>query len=163
MITLYEMTDQYKQLVELADSSDDPAEQQAFSDTLESLEGEIEEKLHGCAIVVKTIDANVDALEAEIDRLTARAKGMKGSRDRLKLYMETSMTTLGIEKVKGKLYTVAMQNNPPKVEITDETAVTDAYIFVVTSPDKKKMADDLKAGVVVPGAQLVRTKSLRIR
>lgn len=49
------------------------------------------------------------------------------------------------------------------VNITDEVRIPNQYIKVETKVDKDALRRDLKAGLVVEGAELVTNKSLQIR
>ena len=87
MSTLYELTNEYMALLEMAEDPDiDP---QAFADTLEALGGELESKLvaasesgDGNAItaIAKEMDDNknlVDSLYAEWERTSAELEAAK--------------------------------------------------------------------------------------
>ena len=74
-MTLYELTGQYLELLEMAE--EDILDQGIIKDTLEGLDGEIEDKAEKIEIVLKTLDSNVDMLEKEINRLELRKKHMK--------------------------------------------------------------------------------------
>ena len=69
-MTLYELTDDYKALLQLAEDPDcDP---EVLADTMEGLEGAIEEKAEGYAIVMKELEATEQKIKTEVDRLNAR-------------------------------------------------------------------------------------------
>ena len=67
MNSLYHLTTDYQQLLNLL--YDGEVDQQTVMDTLDALEDAIEDKADGYAVIIKTIDADVDAIEAEIKRL----------------------------------------------------------------------------------------------
>ena len=70
MNTLYELTSEYLQLLEMAEDPD--VDLQTIADTMEAIGGEIEDKADGYARVMKQIEANAAGIKAEIGRLTAR-------------------------------------------------------------------------------------------
>ena len=49
------------------------------------------------------------------------------------------------------------------VNITDEVRIPNQYIKVETKIDKEALRRDLKAGLVVEGAELVTNRNLQIR
>jgi len=160
---LYELASQYQELIPLAENADDEADLQAFYDTLDGLQGEIGEKLENCAAVVKTIDAEAEAIAAEEKRLATRRRALQNSADRLKAYMRDGMDAAQMVKHKGKLFTISLQDNPPAVVVDDEASLPRDYCRVKVEPDKTAIKDALKNGVEVPGVHLEHTKSLRIR
>ena len=60
-LKLYELTDNYQKLLEMADEADP----QAFEDTLEALQDEINHKAENLAKVIRTYEAEAKALEEE--------------------------------------------------------------------------------------------------
>jgi len=66
--------------------------------------------------------------------------------------------------VKGTLFTISIQNNPPSVNIQDDATVPEKY-YIPQPPklDKRALIEDLKAGAQYEGIELVQTKGVRIR
>lgn len=160
---LYKLTKEYENLAILAADAADPAEGQAFTDTLEGLAGEIEAKVLNCAAVVKTIEGERDAADGERKRLAARVASLDNACDRLKAYMQSGMETARLEKIKGELFTVAIQNNPPRVKVDNEAAIPPEYKKIVTTIQAAEISKALKSGIEVIGAHLEQSRSLRIR
>lgn len=163
MLKLYDLAAQYEELVPLAENADDEAELQAFYDTLDGLQGEISDKVENCAAVVKTLCAQVDAIKVEEKRLGDRRRAIENSAERLKLYMRNGMESAQMDKVKGKLFTITIQSNPPAVVIDDEVKLPADCKKIKVEVNKAVIAERLKAGTAVPGAHLEHGKSLRIR
>jgi hypothetical protein len=159
---LYELTDQYQSLIDLAESSEGE-DQQAFTDTIEALAGEIDEKVINGAAVVKTLEANALAVAAEAERLDKRRKTLAAVATHLKNYMQRCMESAGIPQVKNDLFTVSVQTNPASVAIKNEDEIPPEFMRVKREPDRATIARTLKDGGAVPGCELVQTKSLRIR
>ena len=65
--SIYELTEDYMNLLAMAEDPD--IDEQAFMDTLEGIEGALEDKADGYAKVMKQLEANADGLDAEIKRL----------------------------------------------------------------------------------------------
>jgi hypothetical protein len=162
---LYEMTRAYDELFSAAVDGDwDEASMVAFDGMLNGLEDDIEQKLLGIARVVKNLSAEEKALKDEIDRLAAKRNAITNSLDRLKAYAQTGMVALGLDKVSDSVFTVAMQANPPSVEVFDEDLIPgDYWVPVEPRLDKTRVKEAIKAGQDVPGAQLVQTKGIRFR
>ncbi len=162
MNTLYELTSEYLQLLEMAEDPDvDP---ETLADTMEAIGGEIEDKADGYARVMKQIEANAAGIKAEIDRLTARKTSMENNVKRMKESLQAAMEVTGKKKFKTALFSFYIQKNPASLKIDDLEAVPES--FLVPQPPKVDSAaikDALKAGAVYDFAHLEQGESLRIR
>lgn len=161
-MTLYELNEKYQQLLDMVESGDvDP---QTLADTMEAVEGEIEDKLEGCACIVKQMEADAVSLKTEEDRLTARRKSLENNTKRMKEYMQLIMIQIGKPKVKTRLFNMNIQKNPASAEILDIDNVPSGF-WTVPAPTVNKSAvrDYLKENGDQEWAKLVQTESLRIR
>jgi predicted ribosome quality control (RQC) complex YloA/Tae2 family protein len=160
---LYELTQAYQDLIAFAENCNDEADLTAFRDTMEGLTGELNEKLENCAKVVKTIEAQEKAIDEERKRLTDRADALAASSNRLKSYMTDAMKLTDTKKVKGELFTIALQKNPPRVAVENEAEIPDSFFKIERTLVRSSVGEALKAGTVVPGCHLEYGESLRIR
>lgn len=157
---LYELTDNYMQLVELADQLDE----ETFRNTLESIQDSIEDKVENTAKVIKSIEADVLAIKEEEKRLKERRQSLETKIDNIKDYLKEQLEKTGIDKVKRPTITVSIQNNPPKAEIVDEKTIPLTYkIPQPAKLNKKAILEAMKNGEKVPGAVLVQERGLRIK
>lgn len=159
---LYELTQAYENINNLMD--DETMDTAVLETALQQIEADITAKCQNIAILMKGLEAEIDAHKAEEKRLAERRRALEGKRDWLKNYLATELDKVGLEKVKAGVFTVALQNNPPAVEITGQ--VPAEFVTIIPEqyqPDKKRIAEYLKAGNVVDWAQLKQGKSLRIR
>jgi len=159
---LYELGESYTTLLEKIESGEFQFDD--LKDTLEAIEEAIELKVENIAKIVKTTESEAEIVKLEEKRLAERRKALENSAERLKQYAEDELRKTGIQKVKGKLFTIALQKNPPSVEVFSESDIPENYYRVVTqkSIDKKSILEVLKAGESVPGVSLKQTESLRI-
>jgi predicted nuclease with TOPRIM domain len=157
---LYELTDNYMQLIELADQLDE----ETFRNTLESIQDSIEDKVENTAKVIKSIEADVLAIKEEEKRLKERRQSLETKIDNIKDYLKEQLEKTGIDKVKRPTITVSIQNNPPKAEIVDEKTIPLTYkIPQPAKLNKKAILEAMKNGEKVPGAVLVQERGLRIK
>lgn len=156
---LYELSQSYLEVLELIEEGDTD-----LTDTLESITDAIEDKVENIAKLVKTVEAEAAGVESEEKRLADRRKSLQNHAKRLKQFAEEAMIATGQKKIKGPLFTVAIQKNPPSVQVSDESLIPKVY-FVAQAPklDKKEVLQDLKNGVAVPGAEIHQGESIRIR
>ena len=95
-----------------------------------------------------------DALQNEIDRLTNRKRMVERLDKRLKEYVHLCMLKAGMKKLEYDTFTVAVQKNPPSVEVVDEEKISGGYKEIIRTVkiDKKRLLDDMKAGAEIDGA-----------
>ena len=162
-MTLYSLTNEYIQLLNMAEDED--IDEQVLTDTMAGLDGEIEEKADGYAKVITQINADADALDKEIARLTAKRNAMRNSADRIKKTLELSMIITGKTKFKTTLFSFGIQKNPASLKLdVDDIAVPQE--FKIPQPDKvdkTAIKKALKDGAQFDWCHLEQTESLRIR
>lgn len=160
---LYELATNYQQVWNMVDDPD--TDLAVIEDTLQSIEGAINEKAVNIVQLVRSLEADAEIIKAEEKRLTDRRRVIENRVKWFKQYIQHQMELAGLDKIKTPLLTLALQNNPPRVEIDNLTELPGEYIeqridYVV---DKKRIKDAIQSGREVPGARLVQGKSLRIR
>jgi len=164
-MTLYELTAEYQQILELAEDPDIPEE--VLADSLETLSLDIEDKADGYAKVIAQLNADASVLKAEIDRLTARKRTIERNVDRMKDSLKTAMILTGKTKFKTELFSFNVQKNPVAVVIDEQYIenIPEEYLIPQDPKvDKQKLKDDLKAGRDLEGiAHLEQTEGVRIR
>ncbi len=156
---LYELTEQMRSLERLADETDESLDQ-AIRDTFEALSAEFDDKAVALIQVTRNMEADVDALDAEIKRLHARRKARQVRIQWLRDYLRDNMQASGISKIECPLFTISLRKPAQKVEIEDTGKLPPEYVVVQDPvPDKRKILADLKAGNDVPGAHIVEGKA----
>ncbi len=149
MATLYELTSDYAQLLDLmGDPETDP---QTIGDTMEGLEGEMSLKIDSYATVIKSLEADNDMDKKEIERLQKRVNSRDKNIQRMKDAMMVSMQTLDMKKLPTehyKIYLVANGGLAP-LKITGEVPAE----YCKLSPDNTLIREALKEGEL-PFAEL---------
>ena len=158
MNTLYELTGQYAELLSAIESGDIPEE--AISDTLEALGGELDEKIDSVACIIKQLDSEAIAIKAEKAKLADRQSVKEHQRDRLKDYIRQAMQLAGKKKVETSRNCVSVGKAQPKAVITNLDALKSRndiwkpYDYRETNVDKTSLKALLQAGEQIPGAAL---------
>ena len=162
MSTLYELTENYKTVLEM---TDDPAiDPQCIIDTLEAISGEIEDKADGYAKVIKEAEGRAVMLTAEIDRLTERKKAIALNVSRMKDSLKAAMQTVGKEKIKTDLFSFGIQKNPPSVAIDKPEDIPGEFLIQQEPKiDKKAILSAIKDGAQFDFAHIEQSESVRIR
>lgn len=135
-------------------------DEQAIADTLESLEGEITEKLKDYAAVIKNLESDVVGMKAAEKDIATRRKYLENTIERMKSVVDLSMNAHQIERIDDDpRFKIGYRKCAPSVEIVNEDELPD-HVFVPQDPaiDKKLLLQLLKDGEKVPGARLVTDK-----
>jgi hypothetical protein len=163
MAKLRDITGQYKELLDLANSDEIPAE--AIRDTLQAIEGEFEQKAIKVADVIHNIESDISQIDKEIKRLQARKKVVENRKESIRDFLINNMEACNISKISCPLFTITLVKGRDVVVVDDEDDLPDQYITVKTStaPDKAALLAALKEGTI-DGAHLEKSKpSLRIK
>ena len=161
MAKLYELTQNYNNLLDLLDNPEIP--QEMIVEAINAVGEELEDKAENLAKVIKSIEVDVAGLREEEQRLSTRRKSLENRVTNLKEYLDSAMKATGKTKIKGKVFTLAIQKNAPSVNIVDENVIPEQYFVVKKELSKKEILAALKEGQEVPGAAIKQTESLRIR
>lgn len=160
MTTLYELTDSYKQLIELAEDNDSAA----IRDTLDSIDEAFEDKAENTAKVIRDLETQSEAKKTEAKKLKERATTLDNQAKQLKKYLIDQLELTNRTKIQGELFTVSVQNNPASVHVEDETKIPRDY-FTEQEPklDKTRIKNELKNGLEINGAELKQSQRLTIK
>lgn len=80
MATLYELTAEYKELLDMAEEQN--LTQADIKDTLEGMDYEFEDKADGYAKVLRSLDGKEEAISSEIKRLTEMKRVVANNKKR---------------------------------------------------------------------------------
>lgn len=160
---LYDLESQYNDLLDMLQEDMDN-EQLAIM--LEGMTGKVEEKIENTAKVMKSLEADAAAIDAEIQRLMKRKTVIGNNVQSLKNNIESTMRNLDIQQIKGTLHTISFKKNPPKLNVISESHIPyEYYSEPVVEPklDRKKLLDALKAGLELDGVGIVQETALQIK
>lgn len=153
MQSLMQLTDEYLELQKYAGSID-PEEQQAFLDTLEGIDYEVGLKVDSYVVVLKSIDANIELIEEEIDRLEKIVLALKNNKSKMNDTLKQAMVLMDKNEIEGKLHKVKVVKNGGKkpLVITDE--VPNNFQKLIFEDDNAKIRKALENGEELPFAHL---------
>lgn len=162
MSNLYQLTNNYETVLNML--YDEEVDEQMILDTLEGIEGEIEDKADGYAKIIKELEARRDTRKAEAKRLTDSAKIFENRVNTLKQNLFNTMKSTGKTKFATVLFTFNIAKNGGKQVLTIDGNVPKKYTKTVIENDTDKIRADLEAGKELPFAHLEpRGESLRIK
>lgn len=162
MSTMYELTDNFMAVLEMASDPEIPPE--AIADTLEGIEGEIELKAQSYAIIIKELEGEAVKLKTEETRLLSKRKSLENNIKRIKDNLFNAMKITGKEKFKTDLFSFGIQKSPAKLVIDDLSLIPKKY-YVEQAPklDEQRLKSDLKSGIECEYAHLEQGEHVRIR
>ena len=165
MATLYQLTDDYLTLLEMAEDPD--IDEQALKDTMEGIEGALEIKAEGYAKIIRMLEGDAAACDAESKRLRNKKQAIERNIDRMKAALQYAMQATGKTKFKTPLFSFNIQKNTPSVVMDEQYIENIPERFLIhKDPEINRAAikSAIKAGEDVGGiAHLEQTESLRIR
>ena len=162
MSTLYELTNDYLTLLDMAEDPD--VEEDVLRDTMEGIEGEIEIKADGYARVMKQLEATSANLEYEEKRLMNRRKTIDRNIKRMKQALQDAMVATDKRKFKTDLFSFSIRKNPASVVIDHETSIPPEFLIPQDPKiDKKAIKAAIDRGDDITFAHLEQGESLIIR
>ena len=146
MTALYQITAQHKELLALAETDEDM--QKAIADTMESIEGEFNDKAFSLISVSKSMGAYIPSIDSEIKRLQDRKRSIENKQKSMAEYLRLNMHETGITKIECPLFTITLCKGRDVVEIIDADKIPAEYLNIKTTmtPMKKELGVALKAG-----------------
>ncbi|HIR13217.1 MAG TPA: siphovirus Gp157 family protein [Candidatus Choladousia intestinavium] len=165
MSSLYELTEAYDTVLEML--YDPEVDEQAVIDTLDGIEGEIEDKADNYARLIRELQADADKLKEEEQRMAARRRSLESRADRLKRNLQANLEFIGKTKFKTALFTFSISPNGglQPLTITENLGEIPGKYLIPQPPvpDKDKIRELLKSKEVEWAHLEPRGKSLRIR
>lgn len=152
---LYGITDEYKQLMDLAGTCD-PEEMQTLNDTIEAKQGEWLVNVDGLIGLIKAVDNQEKVFDEESKRCAAKKKALRDFSDRVKGIVKANMEELGEKEIRTAVHKLKIVGNGGKQPLNIFGEVPEDYIKteVIKSDDKEKIRAALEAGVELPFARL---------
>lgn len=155
---LYELTEEMNNLMN--------SEEEVTETALQKVFGDIQVKAQSICQFITVLESDAEAFKAEEKRIAERRKAMENRAKQIKEYVKMNMQALSIPEIKAGTFTLKLQDNPPAVEVLNESAIPARFFTIIPETkqlDKKRVADAIKAGESIEGARLTRGQSLRIK
>jgi hypothetical protein len=175
MSALYNLIGEYKifeeqleTFCEMVDSGEMP--EQAVWDTLDALQGDINEKLDNIACIYKQTMYEAAMMKAEEVNMRNRRHAKEAAAERLKKYMETSMQAVGMTKVETARNRLSFRKSE-KVKIDDEDYFVqwaqeynpDLLTYKAPEPNKTVIKKIISSGQPIEGCRIEPCMNLQIK
>ena len=168
-MSLYSIATEYERFLIMLEEGDIPEE--AISDTLESIEGELSEKVDNIISVIKNMRAEAEAIKAEVKELTERARLKQKKAESLLNYINETLARIGMSRYESARHKVSYRKSQA-LEVADEDALID---FLATngyddllkyekpSINKTELKLAIDRGVSFPGAEIKKKLNIQIK
>ena len=162
--TLYDLGDAFNGVMDLV--LDETMDLTVLEECLQTIEADITVKCENGIGLIRSLENLRDGMKTEAQRLTERQRIIDNRIRSIKEWYQRNLDAMGKSKVETLRGTMAVQNNPPSLKVTDAEQIPICYLTFVPARyevDKDAVKTALKAGEEVPGAHLEQGRSLRIR
>ncbi|STZ14007.1 Siphovirus Gp157 [Moraxella caviae] len=156
-----EIQNRLAQLGELLETGDTPSQDEIQA--LLDLQGDLSDKLINYGKFIKNTQSDIDGLDGEIKRLTAKKKALQNRTEILKANMLSAMIENGIDKIADPIMPIRLQNSPASVRLDIDAAnLPQEFQNIEIKANSTAIKKALKDGVVIDGVTLVQNKHVRI-
>lgn len=167
MAYLYELTDEYSELLRRYEEAETDEEAAAIVDEMDKLQVDIKVKAENYARLMKIKDAEAGGLGKEIQRLQKKKKSAEGFRDWLKESIRVAMLQLGTPDIGTNIGCWHLQDNPMSCDVVDIALVPEEFRKPIEIPytvDKEKAKAHFKeTGEIIPGLDINVKVGIRFR
>lgn len=164
-IKLYELTEAYTSALDLFTDPEQSFNADLIADTLESIELDFDEKVINTAAIIKSMQAEADAIRNAIASMAARQKSLENRADDLKVYLLRNMQAVGKKQVKSPWLVVNVQKSPASLNVIDQSLIPDIFKeeVVTVKIDKVAIKNAWSDDTPIDGCELVQGEHLRIK
>ncbi|MBU4609185.1 siphovirus Gp157 family protein [Achromobacter sp. GG226] len=136
-----------------------------LADTLESIEGDLEEKAQHIVAYVRDLEGDAEKIKKAEAEMAARRKAIESRVARIRAYVLDTMVKNGIKKIPCSWFVISVAKSPPAVEIFDADKLPRDYFAEPPPPvpSKTLIKKAIEDGFEVPGARLTQGVRLAIK
>jgi hypothetical protein len=121
------------------------------------------QKVDGYVVTLDRMMAEAEYFKLKAEEFLAVSKGIVNARELLMGHLKACMEMMQVSEIQGNDWRFKIQSAAPAVKISNEDLIPKEYTreVVEIKIDKKRIAEDLKLSVPVPGAHLETTTYVR--
>ena len=155
MAKLYEIVSELQDFVTQNEGLED---EQAYKDTLEALQGELDDKVSQWARCIKNLDAEKTAVKEEADRLAAKAKSIDNQISHMKSTLMMFLKAAGRDKAGDAVIKASIAKNGGKapliVDYINAEDLPQEFQKVTVTANNDAIRDALEHGVELDWARI---------
>ena len=165
MAMLYDLTNEYMYVGTLLSDSETAEDLDAAIQQFENVKAPSERKWNAVARIVRNLNAEAEACDAEGKRLVSKAKARRNAADRVMQYVHYVMESHGLTEIKTDIGKFRIAKNPWSVAVLDESKVPEE--FLIPQPPKVDktaiMQRFRESGEIIDGCDMVQREGVRFR
>ena len=164
-MNIYEINKNIQDVIENGFVADEETGEILFDQTnLEELEDQFDAKIDSVACYIKDLDALNNAIKEEKKALDERKAVNEKKIESLKKYIGNALRLRDMRKFESAKNKISFRKST-SVEILNADQIDKKYIIekVTAVPNKKQIAEDLKAGKEVVGCSLITKNNLVVK
>ncbi|MEY4719612.1 MAG: hypothetical protein RL563_2230 [Pseudomonadota bacterium] len=161
MTALYQLSANYIAAMDFLTDPENDIDTQTTLDTLEGLDGQIDDKIISVAKMIVMLDHDAEGIKAVAKKQAERAKALEQKAAWLRDYLKNNMLRIDHLKVENAEISVKLANTPPAVKIIDENMIPEEFWRTKTEITVDKAG--IKAAGGCPGAVIESGMSVRIK
>ena len=153
-MTLYELKDEYKQLLEMLEDPDiDP---QVIADTMEAVSGELDVKCDSYVVIIKKLEAQVEMIDTELIRLEKNKTALTSNIKRMKSSVLDAIQLTGQRKMETDHFKLSIVKNGGKqpMEVDEIEKIPQDYLTMKPVANMEKIRQELEGGSQLDFARL---------
>lgn len=151
MATLFEITNEFRALYDLATEDGDPV---ALADTIEAMMPELENKAAGYVAVINQLDMEAAKADEIAKSFKAKADARKNSVKAMKNALLIALDTIGATELSAGQFTIKAVKNGGKKPLKITGDVPQDMMRVIFEPDTERIRESLECGDVLEYAHL---------
>lgn len=166
-LTLFQIAREYREVTDVL--MDAGVDEQTLRDTLEGEAWPLELKAQNYGFVIRNLQATAASIKEAEEQMKARRQAIERRAANLIEFLKTGMEIARVTKLETPYFALTVKKNSPAVEVWDENQIPAEYMRTPETPppkpvpDKRAIADAIKAGKEVPGALLAQGTRLEIK
>jgi hypothetical protein len=131
-------------------------------EALDDLYKELIHKEDGVFWLYKRTEKEIEMFEEQVKKLKAHVATMKRGQERIKGLVIDTHSAVGTLPKHSVFNPIKIRNSPGSVDVIDESSISREYFITVETQrlDKKRMLEELRAGVDIRGARLKIKKNV---
>lgn len=165
MTTLYQISSDYMAVLDGGMVVEEETGEIIFDSTnLDELKAAYEDKLEACALYLKNLESDAEAIKAEEKALADRRRTIERKAERMRDYVSSCVQDVAGCKFETPRVSLSLRKSK-RVDVFDLGAVPGEYVVrkETIQPDKKAIKDAIGSGESVPGAVVRECFSLQVK
>lgn len=163
MKTIFNITDDFLTIMRMADEMDGEITPD-IETALELNQNNLSQKATNYVGYIKTIESDIDAIDAEIKRLTALKKAKQNRVEWMRGTLANAIDVICGGKFETSIFKLSIRRNK-SVDVVNENMVPAVFMNekITRTPNKTAIKSAIESGVPVDGCQIVESVSLQIK